>query len=220
MVIKRIFVEKKEKFNVQARGLTHTFKSILKIENLSSTRILFRYDIQGLNDDQLRQVIPGILSEANVDDVIFDDLSLKEDERIFGISYLPGQYDQHADSAIQCIQIVSGHQALVRVAKMIILQGDLSEDDFLRIKHYMINPVDSQVASLDPYQTLVDEVAEPQDIDQVTGFNSFDERQLEAYGSQQGFAMTPADLLFVQKKSDIKYKPEPDMHPANQIQSG
>lgn len=209
MVIKRIFVEKKEKFNVQARGLTHTFKSILKIENLSSTRVLFRYDIQGLNDDQLRQVIPGILSEANVDDVIFDDLSLKEDERIFGISYLPGQYDQHADSAIQCIQIVSGHQALVRLAKIIILQGDLSEDDFLRIKNYMINPVDSQEVSLDPYQTLADEPSEPQDIDQVSEFNSFDQKGLENFGHQQGFAMTSADLLFVQNyfKNDEKRNP-------------
>ncbi len=209
MVIKRIFVEKKKEFNIEAKSLTKTFTSILNIKGLSSTRVLFRYDVEGLNNDQMDQIIPSILSEANVDHVFFDRLPLKKDERIFGIAYLPGQYDQHADSAIQCIQIVLGRHVLVRVAKMIIVQGDLSEDEFLRIKKYMINPVDSQETSLEPYQSLVDEACQGQKIEELLDFNNFDKKALENYRSEQGFAMTFADLLLVQNyfKNDEKRNP-------------
>ena len=107
-MIKRIFVEKKDKFEVEAKSLTHTFQRILKIQKLESMRILYRYDVEGVADDLFNQIIGTILSEPNVDQVFEGTLQINDDEKIFGISYLPGQYDQHGDTAIQCIQIVSG----------------------------------------------------------------------------------------------------------------
>lgn len=156
-MIKRIFVEKKDEFEVEAKSLTHTFQRILKIQKLESMRIVYRYDVQDVADELFDQIISTILSEPNVDQVFEDCLETRVDEKIFGISYLPGQYDQHADSAIQCIQIVSGERALVKVAKIVVLTGELTQNEFESIKHYMINPVDSQEASLEPFTTLADE---------------------------------------------------------------
>lgn len=136
-------------------------------------------------------------------------LQINDDEKIFGISYLPGQYDQHGDSTIQCIQIVSGERALVKVAKIVVLTGELTQKDFDSIKHYMINPVDSQEASLEPLVTLVDEIREPKDIKPLEGFISLKADQLETFRVDNGFAMTTEDILFVQNyfNNDEKRNP-------------
>lgn len=197
-MIKRIFVEKKDKFEVEAKSLRQTFQRILKIQKLESMRILYRYDVEGVADDLFNQIIGTILSEPNVDQVFEEVLQIKDNERIFGISYLPGQYDQHGDSAIQCIQIVSGERALVKVAKIVVLTGELTQKEFDSIKHYMINPVDSQEASLEPFITLVDEVREPADIKPLDTFIALTADQLEAFRVENGFAMTTEDILFVQ----------------------
>jgi phosphoribosylformylglycinamidine synthase (EC 6.3.5.3) len=198
-VIKRIFVEKKDRFEVEAKSLTQTFQRILKISKLKSMRILYRYDVEGVTDGLFNQIIDTILSEPNVDQVFEGVLQINDDENIFGISYLPGQYDQHGDSAIQCIQIVSGERALIKVAKIVVLIGELTQNELNSIKRYMINPVDSQEASLEPFATLVDEVREPADIKQLDGFIALQADQLEAFRVDNGFAMTTEDILFVQK---------------------
>jgi len=197
-VIKRIFVEKKDKFEVEAKSLTHTFQRILKIQKLESMRILYRYDVEGVAAGLFDQIIGTILSEPNVDQVFEGSLQINDDEKIFGISYLPGQYDQHGDSAIQCIQIVSGERALVKVAKIVVLTGTLTQNELDSIKHYMINPVDSQEANLEPFVSLVDEVREPADIKPLDAFITLDADQLEAFRMENGFAMTTEDILFVQ----------------------
>lgn len=197
-MIKRIFVEKKDEFEVEAKSLTHTFQRILKIQKLESMRIVYRYDVQDVADELFDQIISTILSEPNVDQVFEDCLETRVDEKIFGISYLPGQYDQHADSAIQCIQIVSGERALVKVAKIVVLTGELTQNEFESIKHYMINPVDSQEASLEPFTTLADEVREPNDIKPLDRFITLNGDQLEAFRLDHGFAMTTEDIIFVQ----------------------
>ncbi|MDD3306618.1 MAG: phosphoribosylformylglycinamidine synthase [Acetobacterium sp.] len=197
-MIKRIFVEKKDKFEVEAKSLTQTFQRILKIQKLESMRILYRYDVEGVADGFFNQIISTILSEPNVDQVFEGNLQIKNNEKIFGISYLPGQYDQHGDSAIQCIQIVSGELALVKVAKIVVLTGALTQKEVDSIKHYMINPVDSQEASLEPFVTLADEVREPEDIKPLDGFIALDAEQLEAFRVENGFAMTMEDIQFVQ----------------------
>ena len=197
-MIKRIFVEKKDKFEVEAKSLTQTFQRILKIQKLESMRILYRYDVEGVEDSLFKQIIGTILSEPNVDQVFEGSIQINDDEKIFGISYLPGQYDQHGDSAIQCIQIVSGERALVKVAKIVVLTGALTQKEIDSIKHYMINPVDSQEASLEPFMTLVDEIREPNDIKPLEGFVNLDKNQLEAFRLENGFAMTTEDIQFVQ----------------------
>jgi len=198
-VIKRIFVEKKDQFEVEAKSLTQTFQRILKISKLKSMRILYRYDVEGVADGLFNQIIDTILSEPNVDQVFEGVLQINGDENIFGISYLPGQYDQHGDSAIQCIQIVSGERALIKVAKIVVLIGELTQNELNSIKRYMINPVDSQEASLEPFATLVDEVREPADIKPLDAFIALQADQLEAFRVDNGFAMTTEDILFVQK---------------------
>lgn len=208
-MIKRIFVEKKDKFEVEAKSLTHTFQRILKIQKLESMRILYRYDVEGVADGLFNQIIGTILSEPNVDQVFEGTLQVNDDEKIFGISYLPGQYDQHGDSAIQCIQIVSGERALVKVAKIVVLTGELTQTEFDSIKRYMINPVDSQEASLEPFVTLVDEVREPADIKPLDCFIALKADQLEAFRVENGFAMTTEDILFVQNYFKIDEKRNP-----------
>nr|WP_320026125.1 phosphoribosylformylglycinamidine synthase [uncultured Acetobacterium sp.] len=197
-MIKRIFVEKKDKFEVEAKSLTQTFQRILKIQKLESLRILYRYDVEGVEDNLFKQIIGTILSEPNVDQVFEGYLQINDDEKIFGISYLPGQYDQHGDSAVQCIQIVSGERALVKVAKIVVLTGALTQKEFDSIKHYMINPVDSQEARLESFDTLVDEIREPKDIKPLDGFISLGKDQLETFRMDNGFAMTTEDIQFVQ----------------------
>lgn len=197
-MIKRIFVEKKDNFDVESKSLTHTVQSLLDITTLQSSRILYRYDVEGLSEEQMTEVINKILSEANVDLVFKDQINIDKKDRVFGISYLPGQYDQHADSAIQCIQIVAGEKVLVKVAKIIILTGDLKTEEFKAIKSYFINPVDSQEARLDPFTTLTEKVRIPDNISIVANFITWDENSLEKYRSEHGFAMTKQDLAFVQ----------------------
>ncbi|WKY49154.1 phosphoribosylformylglycinamidine synthase [Eubacteriaceae bacterium ES3] len=197
-MIKRIFVEKKDNFDVEAGALTNTVQNLLNIKSLQSSRILYRYDVEGLTEDQMNEVVNKILSEANVDSVFEDQIKTEESSQIFGISYLPGQYDQHADSAIQCIQIVAGVQVLVKVAKIVILIGDLSQEEFNSIKAYFINPVDSQEAALEPYITLNENVRLPERIGVISGFVDFNEADLEKYRLEEGYAMTKDDIAFVQ----------------------
>ncbi|AFA48415.1 phosphoribosylformylglycinamidine synthase [Acetobacterium woodii] len=208
-MIKRIFVEKKDKYQVEAKSLKQTFQRILKIQGLESMRILYRYDVEGVKEDLFKQIIGTILSEPNVDKVFEDSIQIEEGDKIFGISYLPGQYDQHGDSAVQCIQIVSGQRALVKVAKIVILTGALTQTEFDKIKHYMINPVDSQETSLEPFETLTDEIREPQNILPLVGFITLTSDQLEAFRQDNGFAMTTEDLQFVQNyfNNDEKRNP-------------
>ena len=208
-MIKRIFVEKKEKFEVEAKALTQTFQRILKIRNLKSMRILYRYDVEGVEEKLFEQVISTILSEPNVDTVTENTFPKGDGDKIFGISFLPGQYDQHADSAIQCIQIVSGERTLVKVAKIVVLTGDITQKEFDSIKHYMINPVDSQEAKLEPFCTLVDEIREPKDIAPLDAFIELDEDELEAYRVANGFAMTTEDIAFVQHYFNNEEKRNP-----------
>ncbi|WKY45919.1 phosphoribosylformylglycinamidine synthase [Eubacteriaceae bacterium ES2] len=197
-MIKRIFVEKKDNFDIESASLTHTVQSLLDITALQSSRILYRYDVEGLSEEQMTEVINKILSEANVDLVFKDQIEIEKTARVFGISYLPGQYDQHADSAIQCIQIVAEEQVLVKVAKIIILTGDLKTEEFEAIKSYYINPVDSQEADLDSFTTLTEKVCTADNIKIVADFIHWDDNNLEKYRTEQGFAMTKQDLAFVQ----------------------
>ena len=198
-MIKRIFVEKKSGFNTEAQELAETFRRILKVEGLDSIRVIYRYDVEDLDEVVLRQAMKTIFSEPNVDDVTEDEMCFAADEQAFAMEYLPGQYDQHADSAAQCIQILAGEKPLVKVAKIFVVKGDVSAEAMDKIKKYVINPVDSQEASLEVRETLTDKLSQPADIARIEGFTAFSEEALEAYRLEMGFAMSTADLAFVQK---------------------
>ncbi|MDO4287944.1 MAG: phosphoribosylformylglycinamidine synthase [Eubacterium sp.] len=208
-MIKRIFVEKKPGFRTEAQELAETFKRILKIEGLDSIRVIYRYDVEDLDEAVLSQAMKTIFSEPNVDDVTEDAMAFSEDEQVFAMEYLPGQYDQHADSAAQCIQILAGEKPLLKVAKLFAVKGAVSPSDLDKIKQYVINPVDSQEASLDVRETLTDKLSKPADIACIEGFTEFSAEALEDYRKTMGFAMSPADLAFVQKyfRDDEKRDP-------------
>ena len=141
--IKRIFVEKKEGYNIEAKGLLKDFTQNLGIENLEDVRILNRYDIQLKEQNIYEYAKNTIFSEPPVDIVFEENISLKDDEFMFAVEYLPGQYDQRADSAIQCISLITeGDVSLVKNAKVFILKGNLTNEEIEKIKSYAINPLD------------------------------------------------------------------------------
>ena len=143
MAIKRVFVEKKPGCDVESVGLCKDLKENLGISALEGVRILCRYDVEDIKDDVFEKAVTTIFSEPPVDNVYLESITLAEDEKAFGMEYLPGQYDQRADSAMQCIQILSGDDAAtVGSAKIYVLKGKLTDADVDKIKKYCINPVD------------------------------------------------------------------------------
>ena len=128
-MIKRFYVEKKAGFNTKSKALQMTFRKILNLKALEGLRIVNRYDIEALPEDVMQQVVDTIFSEPNVDNVYVEDLPVSDDEKVFAIEYLPGQYDQQADFAVQCVQLLSGTRPTIKVAECIVLKGDLSDED-------------------------------------------------------------------------------------------
>jgi phosphoribosylformylglycinamidine synthase len=190
----RIFVQKKPGHDHEARKLFHDLTLALSLPNLETLRVVQRYEIDGVTDAQLHEAATHILSEPQVDDV-FNDLSLGENETAFGVEYLPGQFDQRADSAAQCIQILTGgDRPTVHSAKIIILRGNLSADDLRSIKAYVINAVDSHeipVASASDRRTS----PSPADVRILEGFTSGEPATIRA---EHGLAMSTADVAFCQ----------------------
>lgn len=195
--VKRIFVEKKKGFDVEAQTLLQDLRGNLGISGLKSVRIVNRYDVEGISDEEYRESKNTIFSEPPIDIVYDEQIQISENDRVFAIEYLPGQYDQRADSASQCIQILTrGERPTIRVAKLIILEGKISDEEYKRIKEYCINPVESQEASLDKPSTLQVEVNVPDDVEVLEGFISMSRTQLEKLIDKMGFAMSLDDLEF------------------------
>jgi len=195
MNIRRIFVEKKEGFNIEVATLSKELKEHLFIEGIESIRILYRYDIESISDETYSSARETIFSEPPVDNVFDENIEMSENDKFFAIEYLPGQYDQRADSASQCIQVLTqGERPNVKYAKVVIIKGDISEVDFTRIKNYMINPVDSREAITGIPSTLIDETIIPNDIEDVHKFISMNENELSDLLSSMGLAMDLDDL--------------------------
>ena len=147
-MVTRVFVEKKQGFNIEAQQLLADLKGNLGVQGLEEVRILNRYDVSGLSPEQFEAAARTILSEPNMDAVYGEDFSLPGEYRVFATEYLPGQYDQRADSAAQCVQLLTqGERPAVATAKVIGLKGQVTEEDFEKVKHYLINPVESREAS-------------------------------------------------------------------------
>jgi phosphoribosylformylglycinamidine synthase len=194
----RLFVEKSIPFASESAHLVADLRANLALDSLESARIVQRYDLDGLSDEEFEQASRLILSEPQVE-TASSELSLSGDETAFAIEFLPGQFDQRADSAAQCVQILTGKdRPFVVSAHIVILKGDISPDDLAAIKKYLINPVDSHEVSVDvlsKHQTS----PTPPDVAILEGFNSKSEAEFEAYRSRLGLAMTTADLIHTQK---------------------
>ena len=198
-MVSRVYVEKKPGFDVEAKRLAAELRDILGIEALSGVRLLNRYDVEGISAELFEQCVPTVFSEPQSDNVLRE-LPDAQGAAVFAVEYLPGQFDQRADSASECIQLISqGERPEVRSAKVYYLQGDLTEQDIDAIKHYVINPVEAREASMAERDTLALEVAQPDPVEVLEGFRELDEEGLAAFIAERGLAMDLADIVFFQK---------------------
>ena len=197
--VHRIYVEKRKEFAVEALELLHNLQNQLKIKNLESVKVINRYDVQGVSQDALNQGISIILSEPMVDDVVLEDYENPNNYHVFGIEYLPGQYDQRADACEQCFQLLTGEKKVtVKCAKIIVLVGNVSDNDVEKIKKYLINPVDQREASLDKVDTLESEEVIINKVPVIEGFIDFTKEELINYLKENSMAMNYDDLKVTQ----------------------
>ncbi|MDD2498550.1 MAG: phosphoribosylformylglycinamidine synthase, partial [Desulfitobacteriaceae bacterium] len=199
-LVRRIYVEKKPGFDVEATGLFQDLKSNLGIDGLKGVRVLNRYDISGITDEEYGQARTNVFSEPNVDWVYDEDFPMESVERVFAAEYLPGQYDQRADSAAQCLQIITQKERPeILSARVIVLKGSLSEEELARVKAYYINPVDSREASQEKPKTLQMAIQMPDDVKTMDGFNEKTAEELALLHQEMGLAMSLEDLHFCQE---------------------
>ena len=196
-MVTRVFVEKRKGFDVEARHMMADLRQNLGIKAIEELRILNRYDVSGLSGAEFEAAARTVLSEPNVDNVYGEDYTVGADYKVFATEYLPGQYDQRADSASQCVQLLTqGERPQVAYAKVIAVKGDLTEAEMDRIKGYIVNPVESRLASMEKPESLDMKIDYPEDVKRVTGMIAWSEAELSAYYGTMGFAMTLEDLAF------------------------
>ena len=196
MVI-RVFVEKKPGFDVEARHMKADLRENLGLTAIEDLRLFNRYDVDGLSPEEFDAARDTIFSEPNVDNVYGEDFAFPADYQVFAMEYLPGQYDQRADSAAQCVQLLTQKERpQVLTARVVAIKGSLSPEEMDKIKSYLVNPVESRLASMDKPQSLDMKADVPADVARVTGFIQWDEAEMKAYFDSMGFAMTLDDLLF------------------------
>lgn len=198
-VVRRIFVEKKPGFDTEAEFLFKELKEFLGVKGLREVRIIHRYDIEGISKEEYEKSRNTIFSEPTVDNVHDEEIEIPEKYKLIPVEYLPGQYDQRADSAAQCIQLLTqSEKPAVRCAKIILIAGDITEGEFEKIKDYCINPLEAGEASLEKPETLEMEMEYPEDVNSIDNFIKMDKVELDSLHMELGLAMSIDDLKFVQ----------------------
>ena len=193
----RIFVEKRDGFNVEAKHILWDIRHNLRMMSVTDLRYIVRYDIEGLTAEEYDQAKGIVLSEPNADVIYEETLPVEDGWRVFAMEYLPGQYDQRGDSAEQCVQLLTqGERCKVLTARVICLKGDITDNDRKKIEEYLINPVESRLASLEKPATLDMETPVPENVKRVEGFIRWNDDEMADYYSSMGFAMTLDDLKF------------------------
>ncbi|MBQ6471493.1 MAG: phosphoribosylformylglycinamidine synthase [Victivallales bacterium] len=209
-IVRRVFVEKRSGFDVESRQLLADLRENLELSGLSAVRVLKRYDLSGVTDAEYPAIRDSILSEPNCDTVFEEELAIPANVHAFAVEYLPGQYDQRADSAAQCVQLLTQKERpLVRSATVYVLEGGLDDGGFARVKAYLINPVESREASFAKPATLVMETESPADVRILDGFRDLSQADLERMTKEYGLAMSVADLGFVQQHFRDEQKRDP-----------
>ncbi|MDO5015119.1 MAG: phosphoribosylformylglycinamidine synthase [Clostridia bacterium] len=192
----KIYVEKREEFSVESSNVLEDIKLTLNINSNFNLKIINRYFVEGIDEKNMEKAVKTVFSDP-VTDITYEELEINENQKYFVIEYLPGQYDQRADSAAQCIALFTGEKApTVRCAKIYIFDGDLSESDFERIKNYLINPLESKFADLMIPETLALNISEIEKEPIYDNFNSMSDEEIENFHRQNGFAMSLDDLKF------------------------
>lgn len=210
--IARIYVEKRPGFDGAAQRLKDEFREQMQVTGLENVRLLIRYDFPALDEKTQDILIRSVFSEPN-QDVVYGQEILDEDSVknacFFAVEYLPGQYDARADWAGQCAQLITGEKLPVKVSQVYVLEGDISPEEVEKIKHYIINPVDSKEASFAFRERLEDQIEPPAPVDTIDSFLTLDEEELEAFRTERGFAMSADDIRFIQNyfRDDKKRNP-------------
>ncbi len=198
-MVYRIYVEKKNEFAHEAGSLLSDIKDFLGIKSIEKVRVINRYDVENIEEELFENCITTVFSEPQLDNTS-KVLDIKSADVVFAVEFLPGQFDQRADSASQCIQIISqGERPLVKTAKVYLLSGKLSEKEITEIKKYVINPVESREAALDEFKTLVAEYDVPTSVETLDGFTKLTESELDAFVKNYGLAMDLDDIKFCQQ---------------------
>lgn len=200
-MVRRVFVEKRKEFAHEAGELLAEIKNFIKLDTVDNVRVINRYDIDGINDELFDKSINTVFSEPQVDDVFLNvkDLNINDEDFVFAVELLPGQFDQRAESASECIQMISqGIKPIVKSAKLYILSGTISDADKYKIKKLVINPVEAREATLDEYIDLNFSVESPEEVEILTNFNNYSDADLEKMIDDMGLAMDKSDLAFTQ----------------------
>ncbi len=199
-MVYRIYVEKKPQFAVDGGAVLADLNVALGITSVENVRIINRYDCEKLPEENFKAAIPTVFSEPPVDEVFYDLPETAADERMFAVEFLPGQFDQRADSAAQCIQMLCpGERPVVKYAKIYVLRGKITDDEFARIKHYLINAVESRECGFDKYDTLEVKYTIPTTVETLTGFISKTDAELADFVVKYGLAMDNDDIKFCQE---------------------
>ena len=184
--VRRIYVAKKPEYAVKSAELTDEIKSYLGIDGLKSVRIFIRYDVENVSDTVFERACRKVFSEPPVDELFEEKIDIPAGARVFGVEYLPGQYDQRADSAEQCIRFLKeDEEPIVKTAMTYVLTGDISDEEFARIKSHCINPVDSRETGLEKPETLITKYDDPADVPVIDGFCQMSEDELNISNAYQ-----------------------------------
>ena len=210
--VKRIYVEKKEEFAVKATELLEDVKSYLGIDGVEKIRIFIRYDVQNLSEETFEKACRTVFSEPPVDLLYSEKFDMPAGSRTFSVEYLPGQFDQRADSAVQCVRFLKeDEEPIIRTAVTYLIEGNVTDDEFERIKSYCINPVDSRETGLEKPETLETNYDDPADVAVFDGFKDMAESELKALYDSLGLAMTFKDFLHIQNYYQKEEHRDPTM---------
>ena len=178
--VRRVYVEKKPAYAVQAKELKHEVSSYLGIQTVTGVRVLIRYDVENISDDVFEKACRTVFAEPPVDELYLEEFEAADGARIFSVEYLPGQFDQRADSAVQCVQFLKEDaQPIIRSATTYVIEGTITEEEFEAIKSHCINPVDSRETGMEKPETLVTVFDDPADVKIFEGFQNMPEEELE-----------------------------------------
>ena len=210
--VRRVYVEKKPDFEVKAKELKHEIRGYLGITSITKVRIAIRYDVENISEDIYEKALTGIFSEPPVDNFYRETLPIEDGDLVFSVEYLPGQFDQRADSAVQCVKFLKeDEEPVIHSATTYVLSGEITEEEFLAVKNYCINPVDSRQAAMEKPETLISIFEEPKDVLIFDGFIAFSEEKLKELYDSLGLAMTFKDFLHIQNYFIGEEKRDPSM---------
>lgn len=211
-MVRRVFVEKKEAFAVKAKELEEEIKSYLGIQTVTNVRVLIRYDVENITEETFEKACTTVFSEPPVDILYQESFDVKEPSSVFGVEYLPGQFDQRADSAVQCVQFLnSSEEPVIRSATVYVIEGGVTEEELSQIKAFCINPVDSRETNMEKPKTLVTVFEEPEDVKILDGFQEMPEQLLKKLYDALNLAMTFKDFLHIQNYFREEEKRDPSM---------